>query len=135
MATDEDRIRQTMADWRTATLRGDLEAVLALMTDDAVFLTPGSPPMTRDQFAARFAGFSGKIRVESKQDIHEIRAAADLAYVWSRLEVSMTTGGTETSHSRRGEVLTVFRRSATGAWLLSRDANLLSSPAASTTAS
>lgn len=125
MATDEEEIRRTMADWRNATLQGDLEAVLALMTDDAVFLTPGNPPMTKTDFAAGFRSFAGKVRIDAKQDLHEIHAAGDLAYAWSRIEVTMTSVDTGTSSQRSGEVLTVFRRSPTGTWLLSRDANLL----------
>jgi uncharacterized protein (TIGR02246 family) len=125
MATDEDQIRQTMAAWRDATRNGDLDAVLALMTDNATFLTPGKPPMTREQFAAGFRGFAGKMQVDANQEVHEIHAAGDLAYAWSRLEVTMTANETGASSKRTGEVLTVFRRSPAGAWLLSRDANLL----------
>lgn len=130
MATEEAQIRQTMADWRSATSNGDVEAVLALMTEDAIFLTPNNPPMTKTQFAAGFRGFAGKTRVDAKQDIHEIHAAGDLAYVWSSIEVTMTSIDTGTSSKRSGEILTVFRKSTGGAWLLSRDANLLPSPQA-----
>ena len=44
MNHDEQQIRKLMDEWRRRTLEGDIEGVLALMTDDAVFLTPGNPP-------------------------------------------------------------------------------------------
>src|SRR6187401_1307706 len=53
MTEDEKAIRRLVADWFEATKRGDLDAVLALMTDDVVFLVPGKPPMMgKPAFAA-----------------------------------------------------------------------------------
>ena len=124
MESAEQQIRRVIDRWHRATAAGDLEGVLALMADDALFLTPGRPPMDREGFAA-FRGFSGRIRVDSKQDIHEIHAAGDLAYCWSHISVVMTNVENGKESRRAGHVLTLFRRSAGGSWLLSRDANLL----------
>jgi uncharacterized protein (TIGR02246 family) len=125
MESDEQQIRRVIDRWHRATAAGDLEGVLALMADDALFLTPGRPPMDREGFAAAFRGFSGRIRVDSKQDIREIHAAGDLAYCWSHISVVMTNVENGEESRRAGHVLTIFRRSAGGTWLLSRDANLL----------
>jgi uncharacterized protein (TIGR02246 family) len=38
MQTDEQAIRQLVADWMAATRAGDLPAVLRLMADDVVFM-------------------------------------------------------------------------------------------------
>jgi ketosteroid isomerase-like protein len=76
-------------------------------------------------FAAAFRGFSGRIRIDSKQDIREIHAAGDLAYCCSYISVVMTNVENGEESRRAGYVLTIFRRSAGGTWLLSRDANLL----------
>lgn len=35
------RIRELVATWHSATGEGDLDTVLGLMTEDAVFLVPG----------------------------------------------------------------------------------------------
>jgi uncharacterized protein (TIGR02246 family) len=125
MDADEEQIRQLIARWHRATAAGDLPTVLTLMTDDAVFLTPGGPPMTKDAFAAAFASFAGRARVEAAQEIQEIHAAGDLAYCWSHMSVVMKGIETRDENRRTGHVLTVFRKSAGGAWLLSRDANLM----------
>lgn len=47
MPSDEDQIRTLVDTWQTATQAGDVDTVLGLMTDDAVFFVPGRPPMGR----------------------------------------------------------------------------------------
>jgi len=118
MNEDEKQIREVIERWHRATKAGDLNSVLALMADDAVFLTPGRPPMTKDAFAGAFKGLSGQI--EAKQDIKEIQVNGDLAYCWSQMSVTMN------GKTRSGHVLTIFRKRG-GSWVLSRDANLLTS--------
>jgi len=125
MDHEEREIRNLIASWQEATRAGDLDAVLALMDDDVVFLTPGNAPMRKEGFASGLRGFAGRVTIEMEQTIHEIRASGDLAYCWSTISVSMTPlEGGETTH-RSGEVLTIFRRSPARRWLLFRDANLL----------
>lgn len=46
-------IREVIATWMRASADGDLERVLSLMAEDAVFLVPGQAPMRgREAFAA-----------------------------------------------------------------------------------
>lgn len=125
MATDEQQIKQLMADWHDRTKEGDLEGVLALMTDDAVFLTPGKPPMTKSDFAIGFRSFAGKVQIEATQEIKDLRVSGDMAYSWSHLTVAMTSLETGNRTERAGHVLTVLRKSPAGTWLLTRDANLM----------
>jgi uncharacterized protein (TIGR02246 family) len=125
MATDEQQIRNLMAEWSRRTADGDVEGVLALMTDDAVFLTPGNPPMTKAGFEAGFRSFAGKVEIEATQDVKDLQVSGDLAYAWSHLSVVMTNTETGGRTERVGHVLTVFRKSPAGKWLLARDANLL----------
>jgi uncharacterized protein (TIGR02246 family) len=42
MSNDEQEIRQLIATWMAATKAGDVETVLSLMADDAVFLCRAS---------------------------------------------------------------------------------------------
>jgi uncharacterized protein (TIGR02246 family) len=39
--SDSEQIRDLVSAWLEASRNGDLETVLALMTDDVVFLVPG----------------------------------------------------------------------------------------------
>jgi len=115
ISEDERQIRDVIDRWHRATKAGDLHSVLALMTDDVVFLTPGKPPMTKDGFASAFRKISEPIH----QDIKEIRVSGDLAYCWSHISVTMD------GKARTGPILSVFRKRDDGSWVLSRDANTM----------
>jgi len=125
MASDEHQIRDLMEEWRRCTVAGDLDGLLALTTDHAVFLTPGNAPITKTDFAAGFRKLSAKARIEPKQEIKDVGVSGHLAYAWSRLTVvlSAKAGGARTESS--GHVLTIFRKNAAGNWQLARDANLI----------
>lgn len=126
MLSDEEQIRDLIQTWRSATETGDIDTVLSLMTEDVIFLVPGRPPMGRAVFAALSQVPNGKPRpkFEGTVEIHEIRVSGDMAYVWSKLYLSVTLPGAEQPIERAGHALTVFRRFG-NKWLLFRDANLL----------
>jgi len=121
---DQRAIRAAVAEWMAATKRGDNETVLNLMTDDAVFLLPGQPPMSKAAFAsASKSQSSAQVNFEGISDIKEIHVEGSLAYMWSHLTVTVRPPGA-TPTQRAGHTLTVFRK-LQGRWLLARDANLL----------
>jgi uncharacterized protein (TIGR02246 family) len=126
MDRDEQAIRAVIATWMEATAAGDLARVLALMDDDVVFLGAGRPPMRgTDGFAAANKAMEGRVRVEGAADIREIRVFGDWAYVWNQLKVTMRPldGGTPTHLG--GPALSVFRKKSDGAWVIYRDANMI----------
>lgn len=127
MLGDEQQIRALVATWQSATKAGDLDTVLGLMTDDVVFLVPGRSPMHKAEFEAlsRVPAGNPRPKIEGTAEIQEIQVSGDLAYVVSRLSVSVTPPGASQATERTGHTLTVFRRIG-GKWLLARDANLLS---------
>src|SRR5688572_18751465 len=45
VSADEEQIRDVIQRWLKASARGDLDAVLSLMTNDVVFLTPSAEPL------------------------------------------------------------------------------------------
>lgn len=122
---DHRAIRALVAEWLAATNRGDSQAVLSLMTDDAVFLVPGRSPMNRAAFAWTSRAKSGKQpKLDAVSDIKEIHVEGSIAYVWSHLTVTVTPPDGAPPIQRAGDTLTIFRK--VGArWLLARDANLL----------
>lgn len=88
--TEEQTIRDLIANWQEATRAGDLPLLLSLTAEDVVFLTPGQPPMRgRDAFAAAVETALQHFHVESSAKIEEIQIAADLAYCWSYLSVTL----------------------------------------------
>ena len=124
MSEDELAIRSTVASWIEATQRGDIDAVLDLMTEDALFLTPGQPPMSKSAFeAASRTQAAANLHITALSDVREVRVEGVLAYLWSHLAVTVSPPGAEPIR-REGHTLTVFRKVG-GKWLLHRDANLL----------
>jgi uncharacterized protein (TIGR02246 family) len=125
MTSDEQQIRDVVARWMQATKAGDLGTVLSLMTEDVLFLVPGRPPMRKAEFAeiSRAQAGAQAPAIDSSSEIQEVAVSGDLAYLWSRLSVSVTPKGGEPME-RAGHTLTVFRKES-GQWRLARDANLL----------
>lgn len=123
MTPDERAIRDVITRWANATAAGDTAAVLALMSDDVLFMTPGREPFGKDAFAAQ----SAKLRdtkIESTSHPVEIQVSGDWAYARTQLTVKMTQPGGAVN-ARSGYTLSIFKRGPDGSWLLIRDANLL----------
>lgn len=127
MLSDEEQIRTLVQTWQSATSTGDVDTVLGLMTDDVVFLVPGRPPMRKAEFAAlsRLPAGSPRPKFDGRSEIQEIHVSGDMAYLWTKLSVTVTPPGASQPIERAGHTLTVLRRVG-GKWLLARDANLLS---------
>jgi len=125
MTEDEIAIRSTVASWIDATRRRDIDGVLDLMTDDALFLVPGHPPMDKAAFeaASRSQSASG-MKIDAVSDIREVKVEGNLGYIWSHLAVTVTMPKSAEPATRAGYTLTIFRKVG-GRWLLCRDANLL----------
>lgn len=131
MSNDEQSIRDLITTWHQATAEGDLERLLTLMAEDVVFLVAGKPPMRgRDDFAAGFKKASEGFHIESSSEIQEIKVNGDWAYLWNYLEVTMTPKAGGTPNHRKGNVLSVLRKQTGGAWVMFRDANLLTGESA-----
>ena len=122
---DEGQIRSLVATWMAATKAGDVDTVLDLIADDALFLAAGRPPMTKVDFAAasREMAKPGGPRFDGRNDIREVVVDGDLAYVRGDLTVEVTPPDGP-SFVRTGPVLTIFRRER-GRWRLARYANML----------
>ena len=124
--SDEQAIRDLVATWMNATSDGDVQTVLGLMTEDAVFLTPGRAPMTKTDFSkAAEAQSRGKApKFEGHSEVLEVQVMGDWAYMRSRLSVTITPQDGSLPTRREGHTLTVLRKED-GHWKLARDANLL----------
>jgi uncharacterized protein (TIGR02246 family) len=126
MDPDQQAIRSAVQAWMRASAAGDLPRVLALMDDDVVFLGPGRPPMRgKSAFAEASKGMEGKVNIEGASDIQEVRVFGDWAYVWTQLTLTIkpTDGGAPTHRSGPG--LSVWRKKPDGAWVIYRDANMI----------
>ena len=126
MSDDEIAIRALIATWMDASRRGDTATVLKLMSEDALFLLPGQPPMRgREQFAQ---AMPEGMQVDGHSTVEEVVVVGDLAYCRTSLEVRITPAGGATV-KRSGHTLSILRKQ-NERWLLTRDANLLGPPQA-----
>jgi uncharacterized protein (TIGR02246 family) len=126
MTDDERAIRELIATWMRASQAGDVQTVLGLMTDDVVFMVPGREPFGKEVFAHAARGMKD-MRMEGTSDIRELQVLGDWAYVRTYLQVTMMPAG-GTPIRRTGYTLTILRKQD-GRWLLTRDANLLTTAA------
>jgi len=125
MSNDEQLIREAQAAWFNATANGDLAQLLTLMTDDVVFLNSARPPFGREVFATQFTAGRQQVRLHCEGEMEEIVVVSDVAYVRSRLSITVTPLADGEPKHLAGYALSVFRRHTDGRWLLARDASLL----------
>ncbi len=123
MSEDERAIRGLVENWMAATKAGDVEAVLALIADDVVFMVPGAEPFGKQAFASALAGL-GQFTIEGRSEIRELQLIGDFAYLRNQIDLSATSADGK-SVRRSGYTLTILRKEADGRWRLARDANLL----------
>jgi uncharacterized protein (TIGR02246 family) len=130
MSDDEQAIRALIARWISATREGDVDAVLSLMAPDAVFLIAGQPPMIgHEAFASSMRTVLADHTIESTSEVDEVAVSGDMAYCRTRLSVTVTSKHGKLPLQRTGHTLTILRKGGDGKWLLTRDANMLASPA------
>ena len=130
MSGDEQAIRELIATWNRAASAGDAGPLVNLMAEDVVFLTPGQPPMRgRDGFVAAFQAALKRFRIDPVSEVQEIQVAGDLAYCWTHITVTMTPINGGATARRSGYTLTILRKRAGGAWVIARDANMLTADA------
>jgi uncharacterized protein (TIGR02246 family) len=123
MNDDERAIRELVETWMAASKAGDVETVLGLIADDALFTVPGVEPFGKQAFATALAGMKDA-RLEGKSEVQELRILGDWAWLRNRIEIVATPSSGEPVH-RAGYTLTILRKEADGSWRLLRDANLV----------
>jgi uncharacterized protein (TIGR02246 family) len=126
MGPDERAIREVHEAWIDAVNAGELHRLLAMVTDDVVFLNPGDEGLGRDGFSAKFSAAHQQLRIRCVSELEEVVVAGEVAYTRSRdsLSVSPLVGGEESRLA--GDRMTIYRKQPDGRWLLARDANVLS---------
>jgi uncharacterized protein (TIGR02246 family) len=120
MTDDETAIRALIATWMQASEDGDIDSVLDLMADDAVFMTPGREPFGKDAFRAAAEGMK-HVTMQGKSEIRELQVLGEWAFIRNHIEMTMTPPGM----TRAGYTMTLLRKESDGRWRLARDANLL----------
>ncbi len=120
---DKQAIRDLVNTWLAATKAGDFATVLSLMADDVTFMVPGQEPFGKEAFAAASKGMAG-MQFEGTSEIKEIEVLGDTAWMRTHLTMTITPPGGKPM-ARSGYTLAILRKNQSGAWVLVRDANLV----------
>src|SRR4051794_9407199 len=111
MQTDEQAVRSAIERWHACTARGDVPGVLSLMTEDAIFLVAGKPPMSgKAAFEKGLRAVLARGRIESSAQVEEVLVSGDLACARTQLSVKLTHDDGSAPSSRHGPTLSVFHR-------------------------
>lgn len=100
----------------------DLSQFLATVTDDIVFLPPGSEPVSgKETLAAWVGGYLSAFRTSWTKTTVEMTVSEDVAYEWYRYTVVDTPReGGDPIHGA-GNGVNIYRRGADGTWRVARD--------------
>ncbi|CAN5127052.1 hypothetical protein BH11PSE9_BH11PSE9_26030 [soil metagenome] len=126
MGNDERAIRELHTTFIEAVNAIDLDCVMSLIAEDAVFLSPGREPFGKSEFPAGFSAGHAQSIIRCVSELEEVVVVGEVAYARSRDSLSVTPRAGGDSIALAGHRITIYRRQDDGGWLLARDAHTLS---------
>ena len=123
MTDDARQIRELVDSWIAASKAGDLPALMDMMTDDVLFITPRRPPFGKAEFASDRESMKG-VAIDARAEVQEIEVFGPRAYIRNHIQVELTFPD-QTSRRMSGYAMSVLRKEADGRWRIARDANLV----------
>ena len=126
MSAEEDaelEIRELVDSWIAASNARDLPALMGMMTDDIVFMTPGRAPFGKAEFAADVERMKS-VAIDARAEVQEIEVFGPRAYIRNHVRVELTSPG-QAPKRVSGYAMSVLRKEADGRWRIARDANLV----------
>jgi uncharacterized protein (TIGR02246 family) len=120
---DERQIRKLIESWIAASSARDLPALMDMMTDDVVFMTPGRAPFGKAEFAAD-VGRMKSVTIDARAQVQEIEVFGSRAYIRNHIQVELTSPG-QAPKRMSGYAMSVLRKEIDGRWRIARDANLV----------
>jgi uncharacterized protein (TIGR02246 family) len=120
---DERQIRKLIESWIAASDARDLPALMDMMTDDVVFMTPGRAPFGKAEFAAD-VGRMKSVAIDARVEVQEIEVFGPRATIRNHIQVELTPPG-QAPRRMSGYAMSILRKGADGRWRIARDANLV----------
>jgi uncharacterized protein (TIGR02246 family) len=120
---DARQIRGLVDSWIAASNARDLPALMGMMTDDIVFMTPGRAPFGKAEFAADVERMKS-VAIDARAEVQEIEVFGPRAYIRNHVRVELTSPG-QAPKRVSGYAMSVLRKEADGRWRIARDANLV----------
>src|SRR6185295_192008 len=107
MNNEEQAIRDLVDRWWKASRKNDVDAVLPMIADDALFTVAGAEPFGKKEFEAQ-ARKMKDVRTDGNTKILEIEVWGDRAWMRGHITVRMN------EMERQGYVLSILRKEADG---------------------
>ena len=120
---DERQIRKLIESWIAASNARNLPALMDMMTDDVVFMTPGRAPFGKAEFAADSQRMKG-VAIDARVEVQEIEIFGPRAYIRNHIRVELTSPG-QTPKRMSAYAMSILRKGNDGRWRIARDANLV----------
>jgi uncharacterized protein (TIGR02246 family) len=122
MISTEPSLLRAHEEYLIAINANDLEGVLAMLTDDAVYLPPHEPAVSgKEAIRPWLEGYFAAFRTHWDKETLELVASGDWAIEYAAERVSDTPigGGEALEDVCKG--LIIYRRQADGRWKVARD--------------
>lgn len=111
-----DLVQRTAA----ANNAGDVEAWVALFAEDAVYMAPGSPPVTTTSGLVEVAEAGFRNRADVEIEPAEIVVTGRWAYARNRVRGSVEVASTGEVVTVDVKQLVIYRRTESGGWRIAR---------------
>lgn len=121
---DVGAIRELTEAWIAAAQAKDVERLLSMITDDAVFLSASLGPIRgKEMVAALYRDSFAKYDIQQTSVFEEIEVMGDWAYAWGTDALTLTPRDGAALVLRRGYGLSILRREPDGSWRYRRGIN------------
>jgi uncharacterized protein (TIGR02246 family) len=120
---DERQIRKLVDSWIGASNARNLPALMDMMTDDVVFMTPGRAPFGKAEFAADSQRMKS-VTIDARAEVQEIEVFGPRATIRNHIQIELTSPG-QAPRRMSGYAMSILRKEADGRWRIARDANLV----------
>ena len=110
-------IDRTLAEWADAFQRGDIAALVALVSEDAEFWTNGAPPVVgRKQLKRAFEDFFAQFSAVQRFEEVERTVIGDFAFLRGEEVNTLTPNGGGDAFEYRQRAFSILRRGDDGRW-------------------
>jgi len=111
----------------------DTEKLLALRTDDVVYLVPGRAPLVGQDAVRKYLGeISGQLAnwdmLAYEENWQEVQVVGDFAFEWGTVNIRAMQEGEKRESAALRNVMQVLRRQPDGDWKISRAVWNIQSP-------
>lgn len=122
---DEQAIRKLTEDWLAAVRAKDVPRLAGMVTEDAVFLPSGFPPIrgkhaVETMYRSFFPQFAS---VEQTVTIEELQVLGDWAFAWGTEKFTLVPQAGRAPIEMQGKGMSILKRQDDGSWKFARGIN------------